>query len=93
MSIFCLTSCNVEKVKELESRVETLESENEELKSQLQDSNDKLDECENAFEEIKGLASDGYDAISYFNWSQSLQDALDAFDDIQSRADEVDTTH
>lgn len=45
-----------------------------------------ISEYEAKFDQIQSDASDGYDAISYFNWSYELQEALDAFENIQSEA-------
>ena len=76
-SLTCLTSCNNE-------RIEELEEENQRLRNEHDEANAKIEDYESKLDQIKSEASDGYDAISDFNRSQPLQDALDAFEDIQN---------
>ena len=51
-----------------------------------EEANNTISEYEAKFDKIQSDASDGYDAISYFNCSYELQEALDAFENIQSEA-------
>ena len=85
-TLFALTSCDQSRVKELESENRRLQSELEDTQSELDDANTKIQEYEEKFDNISSMASDGYDAISFFNWSHQLQEALDAFEDIESEA-------
>ncbi len=86
LSAFCLTSCNQERVKELEVQNIEFESKNKELQDELDEANAKIQDYESKFDNIQSLASDGHDAISYFNWSYQLQNALDAFEEIENEA-------
>lgn len=66
--------------------ITNLEDRVSELESELEEANNTISEYEAKFDQIQSDASDGYDAISYFNWSYELQEALDAFENIQSEA-------
>ena len=70
---------NEDEIRELKERIEELEYELEEANSTIQEYEDKLDN-------IQFEARQGYDAISFFNWSFELQEALDAFERIQYEA-------
>lgn len=71
---------------EYKSEITNLEDRVSELESELEEANNTISEYEAKFDQIQSDASDGYDAISYFNWSYELQEALDAFENIQSEA-------
>ena len=64
---------------ELQERIEELEYE-------LDEANNKIADYASRLDNIQLEASNGYDAICYFNWSYQLQEALDAFENIQSEA-------
>lgn len=84
--VSCLTSCNQDRIKELEAKNSELESQNDELQNELDEAQSKIEDYESKFDNIQSLASDGHDAISYFNWSYQLQNALDAFEEIEDEA-------
>lgn len=80
-----LYSCNCNN-EEYEREISDLENRVSELESELDDANNTISEYESKFDVIQSEASDGYEAISYFNWSYELQEALDASENIQSEA-------
>lgn len=71
---------------EYKREISNLEDRVSELESELEEANNTISEYEAKFDQIQSDAPDGYDAISYFNWSYELQEALDAFENIQSEA-------
>lgn len=71
---------------EYKREISNLEDRVSELESELEEANNTISEYEAKFDQIQSDASDGYDTISYFNWSYELQEALDAFENIQSEA-------
>lgn len=79
------TSCN-DNQSECQEEISALESRISELESELEDTNNTIEEYQAKFDQIQAEASNGYDAISYFNWSYELQEALDAFENIQNEA-------
>ena len=80
-----LSSCQSDN-EEYKSEISNLEERVSELESELEEANNTISEYETKFDQIQSDASDGFDAISYFNWSYELQEALDAFENIQSEA-------
>lgn len=95
MKLFCscfilamcmsFSSCQSDS-EEYKREITNLEDRVSELESELEEANNTISEYEAKFDQIQSDASDGYDAISYFNWSYELQEALDAFENIQSEA-------
>ena len=80
-----LSSCQSD-TEEYQRKISNLEDRVSELESELEEANNTISEYETKFDQIQSDASDGFDAISYFNWSYELQEALDAFENIQSEA-------
>lgn len=95
MKLFCscfilamcmsFSSCQSDN-EEYKREISNFEDRVSELESELDEANNTISEYEAKFDQIQSDASDGYDAISYFNWSYELQEALDAFENIQSEA-------
>lgn len=85
LSVIILSSCSVNH-EHYETEISNLESRISELESELDDANNTIEEYQSKFDQIQSEASTGYDAISYFNWSYELQEALDTFENIQNEA-------
>lgn len=85
LSVIILSSCS-DNHEHYEREISNLESRISELESELDDANNTIEEYQSKFDQIQSEASTGYDAISYFNWSYELQEALDAFENIQNEA-------
>lgn len=83
--VITLSSCS-DNHEDYDREISNLESRISELESELEDANNTIEEYQSKFDQIQSEASTGYDAISYFNWSYELQEALDAFENIQNEA-------
>lgn len=83
--ISLFNSCAIDH-EECKEEISSLEDRITELENELEDANSKIEEYESKLDQIQSEASDGYQAIQYFNWSYELQEALDAFDNIQNEA-------
>lgn len=85
LSVITLSSCS-DNHEDYDTEISNLESRISELETELEEANNTIEEYQSKFDQIQSEASTGYDAISYFNWSYELQEALDAFENIQNEA-------
>lgn len=83
--VITLSSCS-DNHEDYDTEISNLESRISELETELEEANNTIEEYQSKFDQIQSEASTGYDAISYFNWSYELQEALDAFENIQNEA-------